>query len=51
MITTGRKWKAGQTVDEVKSRLRHADIVGTILTWRQGLGFVARAAWKTATEK
>ena len=51
MITTGRKWKAAQAVDEVKSRLRHADIIGTILSWRQGLGFVKRAALKTATEK
>lgn len=42
-VRTGRKWKAGEALEVVESRLRQRELVGNVARGRAGLGYFPRA--------
>ncbi|KAL0185532.1 hypothetical protein M9458_017202, partial [Cirrhinus mrigala] len=47
----GRKWSASRALVEAEDRQQHADIIGTVVQGRLGLGCFTRMSWSKAKPK
>ncbi len=50
-VRTGRKWDAGQEVEDMESKLKHKDIVGHTQSCRAGLGNQCFKYYYKATDR
>ncbi|KAK0149132.1 hypothetical protein N1851_010350 [Merluccius polli] len=50
-VRTGRKWSASRALREAEDRLQHADIIGSVVQGRLGLGCSTRVSWVKANPK